>query len=72
MYHREHQPPHFHAFYGGKEISVDIGSGAITGNMPPRAVALILEWLKLHRAELRDNWLRAQQLQTLRPIEPLY
>jgi hypothetical protein len=29
MFHREHGPPHFHARYGGHEISVEILSGRV-------------------------------------------
>jgi hypothetical protein len=32
---------------------------------------MVLEWLAIHRAELMDNWTRAQQRKPLQPIEPL-
>jgi hypothetical protein len=71
MYHREHGLPHFHAWYSGQEITVDIASGALGGEMPPRAVALVIEWWKLHRAELEDNWELAQRREPLMKIQPL-
>lgn len=39
--------------------------------MSGRAIKLILEWLDLHRDELLDNWLRAQNGKLLVKIEPL-
>jgi len=38
-----------------------------TGSLPRRALALVLEWASLHRAELRQNWGRAQTRQPLTP-----
>ncbi len=33
----EHNPPHFHAFYGESKASVDIRTGEIIdGSLPPR------------------------------------
>ena len=39
--------------------------------MPKRAFGLIMEWLELHRAELAENWKRAEARLPLTPIEPL-
>jgi len=52
MYFRDHAPPHFHAFYGEYEITVEIESGVIEGTFPKRALRAVLEWLDLHRDEL--------------------
>jgi hypothetical protein len=71
MNYREHGPPHFHAWYSGHEITVAISDGAVNGAMPKRALALIMEWLELHRAELAENWKRAEARLPLEPIEPL-
>ncbi len=71
MYHREHGRPHFHAWYSGNQISVDIASGAFAGEMRGRALALVTEWWKLHRAELEDNWRLAQRRDPLKKIKPL-
>ncbi|MEO8380906.1 MAG: DUF4160 domain-containing protein [Acidobacteriota bacterium] len=66
-----HGPPHFHAWYAGQEVTVKIGDGAVTGEMPKRALGLIIEWLELHRDELRQNWKRAEERLPLIPIDPL-
>jgi len=71
MNYREHGPPHFHAWYGGSEVTVKISDGAVTGEMPKRALGLIIEWLELHRGELRENWKRAEERLPLLPITPL-
>src|ERR1700728_1493777 len=38
-----------------------IGSGALLqGDLPRRALALVKEWVGLHRGELEENWALAQ------------
>lgn len=71
MYWRDHAPPHFHAKYQGDEVTVNIETGEITGNMSRRALALIEEWRLQHEAELADNWNRAVGKLTLNAIAPL-
>ena len=56
MFYSEHGAPHFHAVYGGYEISVDIESRAVQGEFPRRALRLVLEWASLHESELQANW----------------
>jgi hypothetical protein len=41
------------------------------GSLPRRALALVLEWAALHRTELREDWRRARNGETLNEIEPL-
>lgn len=67
----DHNPPHFHAWYGDYKVTVSIKDGIVKGEMPGRALRLILEWLDLHREELMDNWTRAQTGGALDKIEPL-
>ena len=38
----DHDPPHFHATYGGQRISVRIHDGVVLGRFPRRAQALVL------------------------------
>ena len=71
MFYREHGVPHFHAVYGEHEISVEVESGAIHGQFPPRALKLVVEWKDLHKPELIDNWRLAKQGQPLKRIAPL-
>ena len=71
MNYNEHDPPHFHARYGRAKISVRIADGVVTGTFPARALAHVLEWWNLHRAELAENWQLARTHQSLKLIDPL-
>ncbi len=72
MYWRDHNPPHFHAIYGGEEALVVITDGSVlAGSLPRTAARLVTEWAALHRDELAENWERAQASETLLPVEPL-
>lgn len=71
MYHREHGPPHFHAYHGEYRVSVDIWSGTMRGRFPPRPLRLLLEWYDLHRAELIRNWTLIRDGSTPERIDPL-
>jgi hypothetical protein len=66
-----HAAPHFHARYAGRAASVDLDGVVIAGSLPRRALALVVEWARLHRAELESNWERARRAEALEPIEPL-
>lgn len=71
MYWSEHNPPHFHAFYGEYEVTVTIDGGVVLEEFPKRALRAVLEWLDLHHDELLENWRLAQTDKPLKPIEPL-
>jgi hypothetical protein len=71
MFYRDHEPAHFHAMYGEFEITVDIMTGAVTGDFPRRALRLVQEWRELHRDELLEDWRLARLRQPLRRIAPL-
>ena len=71
MYYEDHGVPHFHAVYGEHRIAVEVNSGTVHGNFPPRALRHVLEWAALHRAELLADWERARTGRPLDPIAPL-
>jgi len=71
MFWREHNPPHFHAKYGDDEVVIEIESGAVSGVMPKRALALVQEWREFHKDELIRDWKLAEQKKALFPIKPL-
>ncbi|MEY8198301.1 MAG: DUF4160 domain-containing protein, partial [Colwellia sp.] len=61
MYYDDHNPPHFHVFYGEYEAQVSIDTlEVIKGKLPKRALALVLEWAVEHRNELREDWRLAE------------
>jgi hypothetical protein len=43
----------------------------LEGRLPPRALALVRTWGKLHRDELERDWALARGNRPLRRIEPL-
>jgi hypothetical protein len=72
MYWNDHNPPHFHARYGEWHAEIDIQTLALLkGTLPPRAMAMTIEWALLHRCELLTQWNRARRQLPLQTIEPL-
>lgn len=57
MYYNEHGPAHFHVRYGEKKAIMTIETLKILdGSIPTPVLALVLEWVSLHRDELSENW----------------
>jgi hypothetical protein len=72
MFYNDHNPPHFHAYYGSHAAQMRIDPpGTISGSLPPRALALVIEWAVLRREELLADWNRARSRQPMEKIEPL-
>lgn len=68
----DHYPPHFHAVYGEHEALIEIETlDVYRGDLPRRALALVLEWAALHGDELRRDWALARSGRPLEPIAPL-
>ncbi|MDE2180962.1 MAG: DUF4160 domain-containing protein [candidate division NC10 bacterium] len=72
MFFDEHNPPHFHARYGGDKASIEIDSLCVLeGSLPPRVLGLVIEWASQHRDELFANWEKVIQNNQPQKIEPL-
>ena len=72
MYYDDHLPPHFHAIYGDSEAQVCFNPIYIlNGNLPHRAVSMVIEWAALHQVELHENWQRLNADLAPNKIEPL-
>lgn len=72
MFWNDHTPPHFHALYGEFEALIDIRTlEVLEGQLPRRALALVLEWAQEHRAELMEDWDLCTRNQPLKKIVPL-
>ena len=72
MYFSDHAPPHFRAIYGSFEAEILIETGTtLKGRLPRRAAALVREWVDSYRAELEENWRRAEAHKALRRVPPL-
>ena len=65
MQHNDHEPPHFHAVYGGVRAMVLIDPPQVRGAFSPAVRA------KMHQAELLENWQRARINKRLYAIAPL-
>ena len=72
MYFADHGPPHFHVIYNDFRAVVGIlDFSVLHGDLPPKALALVMEWARLHRSELLRDWELATQKKVLDPIAPL-
>ena len=72
MFWNDHAPPHFHALYAEHEAIVDIETlKVIRGEMPRRALSLVLEWAFLHREELLEDWNLCEKRKSPKKIKPL-
>ena len=72
MFWGDHNPPHFHARYGGDQAVIEIGTlRVLEGHLPPRALGLVMEWASQHSEELFQNWNNVESNQPLNKIAPL-
>lgn len=72
MFFDDHNPPHFHAYYGDQSAKFDIQRmSVIDGHLPPRVIGLVIEWAALHQKDLLDDWRKAQASEPLHKIAPL-
>ena len=72
MFFDEHNPPHFHAYYGDFNCCIRIDTSAIIeGFFPPRALGLVIEWATIHKSELLENWDCIKKQKPLNKIAPL-
>jgi hypothetical protein len=72
MFFKDHAPPHFHVKYGDYKAVIDINTfELISGKLPRRALSLVLDWAELHQAELVEDWLLCQAMQSPKQIPPL-
>jgi hypothetical protein len=71
MYFRqsEHNPPHIHVIYGEYIGLIDIQTlEMFEGDLPPRALSLVKDWMSLHKDELLNIW-NTQNFIELPPLE---
>lgn len=56
MYFGHRMPPHFYAEYAEFVAQISIkGLGILDGYLPPKALALVVEWASIHQQELLNN-----------------
>lgn len=69
LFFGDHPPPHFHAVYGECVGLFDISTlEMIEGDLPKRAVKLVVEWAEIHRDELKQMWDK-QEFHRLAPLD---
>ena len=72
MYFDDHNPPHFHAIYNEFKAEICISDfSLLKGDLPPKALSLVLEWTRLHQEDLLRDWELAVSKKPLFNIEPL-
>ncbi len=72
MYFNDHNPPHFHARYEDSRALIGIEPLELReGQLPPRVLGLVIEWGKMHQAELMQNWTTLAKEGIFRRIAPL-
>lgn len=72
MFYRDHSPPHFHVRYAEYKAVIDLKKLLlIEGELPRRALELVLDWAELHQIELMEDWMLCQDLKAPKPIAPL-
>jgi hypothetical protein len=72
MFLKEHNPPHFHAFYGEYVAAFSIETGQmIQGDFPSKKAALVTAWAIIHQKELLKNWNSLLKGSEAKKIDPL-
>jgi hypothetical protein len=72
IYYNDHEPPHFHARYGSTKAKILIDPPMLlSGDLPPRAMGMVIEWATMHHNELMRNFRAAMEHRPLQRIEPL-
>ena len=65
----EHNPPHIHAIYNEDVAAIDFMTGdVLEGELPPKALAMVQEWLQLHKDTLLEIW-NTQEFKKIPPLE---
>jgi hypothetical protein len=67
----QHNTPHFHAGYQGKDASFDFDGNTLAGKLPDKQTRLVQAWALLHRDELEANWELLKEDSNFFKIEPL-
>jgi hypothetical protein len=72
MYYNDHDPPHFHVIYNEFRAVIAITDlSLLFGDLPPKAIGLVMEWAGTRKSELLRDWNLAKRKQPLEPISPL-
>ena len=65
----EHNPPHIYALYGDDMAEIVIRTGEVLeGHLPPKALAMVREWVAINQSDLLRMW-ETQEFKQLSPLE---
>jgi hypothetical protein len=65
----DHPPPHVHAVYGEYNGLFNIETlELIEGDLPKRAIKMIIEWATIYKNELMEMW-NNQEFRKLPPLK---
>lgn len=66
---KEHEPSHIHALYGEYVGEFNIQTyEMLAGDLPPKAQALVREWLEMYSGQLQAMW-DSQVIEKLPPLQ---
>ena len=68
---KEHNPPHFHAWFGEYEAEFLLNGDILKGSMPKNKQKLIEAWAEIHAEELAADWELCRQGLAPYKIAPL-
>ena len=72
MYYADHDPPHFHVIYNEYKAVIGIlDFSVLQGDLPPKALGMVVEWARTHRDQLLKDWNLSMQKVPLEQIAPL-
>ena len=70
IYWDDHNPPHFHAYYGRYRAIFDIQTGKkIKGKFPKTGERIITEWSMRYKKELQEVWERFSKREPFNKIK---
>ena len=69
---KQHNLPHLHVEYQGREAVVTIPGGELLeGELPANKMRLLLAWIEIHQEELMADWSLAVRGEPVFRIQPL-
>ncbi len=72
FFYDEHNPPHFHAYYGSQRAVFEIKTlKLIEGKIPKNMALLVVQWAYLHRDELLICWEQVMKGRVPNKIKPI-
>ena len=62
LYPHDHNPPHFHVYYGEYEAIIEIRTiEVLAGNLPKRQLKKVIKWAKIVQEQLLSEFIRLQE-----------